>query len=381
MKVRRGRRDPLWARLAVVFGALLMLLSGGTLVGSRILIGQATSDITQATLLDGKAVAGRNINGAINLLLVGIDARSWNVESGARADSILIAHIPATHDQAYLVSVPRDWRVAILPYEKSGYAGGTDKINAAFAKAYEGGGTEIEKRGRGVSLLAETLHQQTGITFNGAAIIDFQGFLAVIKELGGVQMCIDQRAQSIHLAYNREGKLVNIEFDERTKQVYGIPPGGHRVVHEVGCRRMNAQLALDYSRIRYGLPNTDYDRQKHQQQLIKAIAKEATSNGVVTDLGKLNRVISAAGKAFVLDTGGVPIADFMFTLKGVAANDLVMVKTNNGTYNGKRINGVSYEFMSDESMAMLHAVRDGTLAQFLLTHPKMIASGGGATAR
>jgi LCP family protein required for cell wall assembly len=376
MQVRRGRRrDPLWARLIVISGAMLMLLSGGTLVGSHILIGQATADISQRDLIGGEAkAAGHNIDGAINMLLVGIDYRPWAAEAGARADTILVAHIPKTHDQAYLVSIPRDWRVDIPADDTLGYRGGTDKINGAFAVAYEGGGTEIEKRARGVSLLAKTIHQQTGIKFNGAAIIDFAGFEDVVRELGGVNMCVDQRATSIHLAYDRNGKLVNVTFDENTKRVSGVPEGGKRLVHEVGCRRMSAKLALDYSRIRYGLPNTDYDRQRHQQQLIKAIAKEATSKGMVTDLGKLKRVISAGGKAFVLDTGGVPIADFAFTLRGVAANDLVMVKTNNGTYNGQRIGGVSYEFMSDESMAMLHALRDGTLPDFLLSHPEFISS-------
>ena len=38
----------------------------------------------------------------------------------------------------------------------------------------------------------------------------------------------------------------------------------------------------------------------------------------------------------MLDTGGVPVADFIFTLKGVAANDLVLLRTNNGTFAGER---------------------------------------------
>jgi len=156
--------------------------------------------------------------------------------------------------------------------------------------------------------------------------------------------------------------------------VRDIPPGGRRVVHEIGCRRMSPELALDYSRIRYGLPNTDYDRQRHQQQLLKAIAKEATSKGMLTDLGKLNRVIKAAGRAFVLDTGGVKIEDFLFTLKGVAANDLVMIRTNRGTFNGGKIDGVSYEHLSQESMSMLQAVREGRLFEFLVQHPEFQAT-------
>jgi LCP family protein required for cell wall assembly len=377
---KKRRRDPLWAKLCLILGALLMVVSGGVLVAAKVLIGKATSNITQASLLsDGAAApvgpAGNSIKGAINMLLVGIDVRAVDGDTkGARSDTIVILHIPASHDQAYLVSIPRDLRVEIPPYPKSGYRGGTDKINGAFNGGYEGPGTELEKRARGTDLLALTINKLTGIRFNGAAIIDFVGFEAVLRELGGVDMCVDQRAESIHLGYDKNGKLIRTWFDERSERVRGLPPGGRRVVHEIGCRRMSPELALDFSRIRYGLPNTDYDRQRHQQQLIKAIAKEATSKGVLTDPGKLGRVIEAAGKAFVLDTRGVAIDDFLFTLKGVTANELMMIKTNKGTFNGGKINGVSYENLDADSVKMLAAVRDGKLFEFLLSHPAFQAT-------
>src|SRR5688500_16108291 len=38
-------RDPLWARLMIMFGALLMLLSGGMIVGGKFLLYQATSGV------------------------------------------------------------------------------------------------------------------------------------------------------------------------------------------------------------------------------------------------------------------------------------------------------------------------------------------------
>jgi LCP family protein required for cell wall assembly len=316
---------------------------------------------------------GKKIEGALNLLLVGIDVRpDW--DAGARSDTIMIVHIPASHDQAYLISIPRDWRVPIPANPETNYRGGTDKINAAFEFGYRGGGTEIEKRARGFKLLARTLNKQTGITFNGAALIDFQGFQAVIRALGGVDMCIDQRASSIHYAYDRKGKIVPIKFDEASRRVFDLPPGGKVVVHEVGCRPMSAELALDYARIRYGLPKTDYDRQRHQQQLIKAIVKKATSAGVLTDLGKINRVITAAGKAFILDTQGVSITDFLFTLRGVAANDMVVLKTNQGNFAEVKINGISYQKLTAESMDMLRAARDGKLGEFVRTHPGVVAS-------
>lgn len=52
------------------------------------------------------------INGAQNILLVGSDSRDPDAPVGEaskwRADTIVIMHIPSSHDRAYLVSVPRD---------------------------------------------------------------------------------------------------------------------------------------------------------------------------------------------------------------------------------------------------------------------------------
>lgn len=379
------RRAPLWAKLVVVTGSTLVVMSGGAYAVTRVAIDKATSNITQADLLaddvraaprKSRSPSGKKIEGPLNLLLAGIDVRpGW--DAGARADTIMIVHIPATHDQAYLMSIPRDWRVPIPANPESDYRGGTDKINAAFEFGYRGEGTETEKRARGFKLLARTLSAQTGLTFDGAALIDFQGFQSVIRELGGVDMCVDQRASSIHLAYDRNGKLVPIKFDEASHRVFDVPPGGKVVVHELGCRPMSAELALDYARIRYGLPKTDYDRQRHQQQLIRAIVKKATSAGVVTDLGQVNRVIQAAGKAFILDTQGAEIIDFLFTLKGVAANDLVVLKTNQGNFAEVKINGVSYQRLTDESLEMLHAARDGELPAFVASHPGVVAPKNG----
>ncbi|MFC0528754.1 LCP family protein [Phytohabitans kaempferiae] len=369
-------KAPLWAKVAVVLGALLMVTSGAVIVGSRLLISRVTSDITRATLIEGVAGAGaggNDIDGPVNLLLVGLDEREGRDEEGARSDTIIILHIPASHDQAYLVSIPRDARVDVPAYPKNGYAGGTTKINAAFAAGYEGPGTELEKRARGFDLLAKTINSRTGITFNGAAIIDFPGFEAVVEELGGVDMCVDTRAESIHIGVTPEGELVRGWYQEDVG-LQGLPPGAKPLVHETGCRRMSAIEALDYARIRKSLPDGDYGRQRHQQQLLKAIGKEATSKGMLIDPGRLDRVIKAAGKAFVLDTQGVPVEDFLFTFRGLAANDLVLVKTNAGEFASETIDGQSFEHLTPDTMRMLSAVRDGSLPGFLMANPAFVAT-------
>jgi LCP family protein required for cell wall assembly len=369
----------LWAKLCVVFGALLMMGSGGAIIGGKVLINQATSGVTRQNLLGEAGVApgkAASIKGPINMLLVGLDVRANQTDDSVRADTIVILHIPATHDQAYLVSIPRDTRVKIPSYPKTNFIGYSTKINAAFQAGYRGPGTVEEKRQRGMELLAMTLKELIpGIKFTGAAIIDFEGFQAVLSELGGVYMCVDVRAESIHLAENSEHRIVKVWYDDAAGKVRGIPPGYHPVVHEKGCRRMSPLLALDYSRIRKGscCPNGDYDRQRHQQQLLKAIAKQAMSTGVITDPGKLVRVMQAAGKAFILDTQGIPVENFLFTLKGVTANELTMIKTNAGRVN--TIAGTSDEQLSEASLEMLAAVRDARMVEFLTAHPEFISPG------
>ena len=359
----RKRRGPLWAKLLLVFGIVLVLASGAGIVGSRLLIHSATSAVTQTNLLGTtkktEAEGGKDLKGPIDLLLMGVDARKrWAVDD-IRADTIIVLHIPASHDQAYLVSIPRDTEVTVPAFGKSKYAGGTAKATEAFFHgAQNGGGWE-----GGAQLMAQTLKNTTGISFDGAAIIDFNGFKGVIEALGGVHMCVDQQVTSKHVKLV-DGKPMYLADARKTGKA--TKP----VVHKVGCRDMEGWEALDFARQRYGLKNGDYDRQRHQQQLIKAIAKKAAGSGVLTNPIKVNQLIKAAGKAFVLDTGGVSVADFMFTLKGVAAKDMVLLRTNNGTFAGT---AGGRESITPESKEMFAAVRKDKLGPFILANPGVVA--------
>lgn len=375
-------KAPWWAKLLVVAGALMMVVSGGVLVGAKVFFSKVSEAIPQENLLGDAGIKGTTIDGPVNLLLVGLDQRESQNDDSVRSDTIIMVHIPASHDQAYLVSVPRDLRVKIPDYPKSNFKGWSTKINASFQGGYRGPGTEIDKRKRGMELLALTIRNSWGISFDGAAIIDFAGFEAVLKELGGVEICVDRPAEAIHLAKDKDGKIVshNVWYDDSQGKVRGIPPGGSVYKYSVGCQRMTPELALEYSRLRKGTccPNGDYDRQRHQQHLIKQIVKEATSKGMLKDLGKLNRVMQAAGKAFVLDTRGVPIEDYLVTFKDIGEN-MIQVKTNAGKVN--TIEGSSDEALTPASIEMMAAFKNKTLPTWLASHMDFIgtdsdASGG-----
>ena len=303
-------RDPLWARLLIVFGVVLALASGGVIGGGKVLANRYENSVKRDTLIadDARAEPARvpaRIAGPLNFLLLGSDARPLENAEGVRADTIIVAHIPASLDRVYLLSIPRDLRVEIPPYPLTGFQGSHEKINAAYQHA--GGGSD------GVQLLSMTLSSLLNIRFDGAALVDFTGFQDVVKALGGVDMCVDHRVVSEHVGFDSKGKYLHPN------------DGGTAVVYEVGCRQFNGWQALDYVRQRYSLPDGDYGRQRHQQQFLQALLRKARSQGIATNPIRLDRFIRAVAGTLTVDTGGMSLESLVFGLREIGTSDIVGV--------------------------------------------------------
>ncbi|MFC7244803.1 LCP family protein [Catellatospora aurea] len=370
-KKKSKRTAPLWAKLTLTFGALLMMVAGGAIVGVKSFEGQLTDNVAVVDVLGdaGKTDTGpkgSDLKGAIDMLLLGIDVRATQEKDNARADTVLLLHIPATHDQAYLMSIPRDTQVSIPANPKTKYSGGTNKINAAFYFGAQNGGGWAG----GLGLTAKTVTKLTGITFDGAAVIDFGGFKKIIDALGTVNVCVEEDTKSSHyFMIDGKPKYVSGSGNDNLAVERRLGLLGKEYLHKKGCREKPGWEALDYSRIRKSLDDGDYGRQRHQQQLIKAMAKKAGSSGVLTDLGKVNALMKAVGESMILDTHGVPLIDFMFSLKDLAGADLVLLKTNAGWYNSSGSGG---EALSSNTMQMFRAAKNDQLGQFALLNPEFV---------
>jgi LCP family protein required for cell wall assembly len=379
----RKRRDPLWAKLLVIFGALLMLTSGVAIFGTKALLAEATKSVSQQNLL-GSAGADRThatVNGAKNILLVGVDSRPDQSASDlVRSDSIIILHIPATHDQGYMISIPRDTYVDIPAYDngKDKYNGGRDKINAAFAFGGQGL-TGDAARQHGFELLEKTIQALPGmssIKFDAGAIVDFTGFQQVVSVLGGVTMYVDETTKSIHVGFTKSGKEEEPFHINSDGTVGSAVPGVTPETYTQGTHHLSAWQALDYVRQRDLLANGDgdYGRQRHQQQFIKAIFKEILSSGTLTNPSKLSKVLDTVGKAMTVDSGGVSIEDWIFAMRNIGANDLLTIKTNDGQYSTQMINGQSVQTLDDTSMQLLQSVVTDSVGSFVQIHPDWVAT-------
>ena len=139
------------------------------------------------------------------------------------------------------------------------------------------------------------------------------------------------------------------------------------------AEHLAAWEALDYVRQREGLPHGDYDRQRHQQQFLKAVFSQLMSKGTLTDPSKFNALTKAAGDLLTMDLGKSPLIDWIFSFKNLNAKDVVTIQTNKGNYSSQNIGGKSYQTLSPESIDMLQALHDDALFDFLSTHPDFIA--------
>jgi LCP family protein required for cell wall assembly len=315
-------------------GVALAVLAGLSLGGLKLVTERLNDALKKADLLDSGARSGNGeLHGPLNYLLIGSDQRPANPTMGHRADSIVIVHIPAGLDRAYLISIPRDLRVTIPPYPPSGYKGGQDKINAAFQYG----------QADGAKLLSATVTNLTGVRFDGAAIVDFTGFTRVVDLLGGVNVCVDRPVTSIHT--------------------------GH--VFPTGCYTMDGAQSLDYARQRYGLPRGDYDRQRHQQQILKGIAQKLTDPAVLANPLRLDQTVRAIGATMTVDTNGVPLNDLVLSFRNMRAQNVYGIRLPS---TGASVGGTSYNVLTPEADGLFKAIREGDVPAWAAANPRWVNS-------
>jgi LCP family protein required for cell wall assembly len=345
-----------------------MVVSGGAIITSKVVLARYAGSVKTQDLFGDPAVGATkvsDIKGPLNILLVGIDPRDEN--TAPLSDSIIVVHIPKDMDQAYLFSIPRDLLVDIPAFAKTGFKGGRAKINAAmsFGSSIGNGKHDVAQ---GFDLLAKTVSQLTGIQkFDAGAIINFGGFKKIVDAMGGVTMTIDQNVKSEHL--QPDGKP-RPRYARCADNQCAHPYYGPQATYKVGTYHLQGWQALDYVRQRYGLPKSDYDRQRHQQQFIKAMAQQALSKDVITNPAKLDKVLKAAGSALIFDGKGHSVVDWGFALKNVRSDDMTLIKLPGGsvfegnTYKGEGLQPSATDFFT--------SVIQDRVDTFLFAHPEFL---------
>lgn len=239
-------------------------------------------------------------------LLVGTDSREELTEDqrsefatgyteGHRADTVMLLHVPGFGDPT-LVSLPRDSYVEIRGY-------GWHKLNSAHSL----GGPE---------LLVDTVEQSTGLRVDGYLEIGFGGFVNVVEEVGGVEMCLDAPIQ-----------------DDRAH--LDLP---------AGCQELTGAEALGYVRMRYSDPRGDLGRVERQREFLAALVQRLASPATVLNPVRLHQVGTATGSSLsfgedtsILEAGRMALAMRAVSTGSGTSTTVPVANTNHPTNVGSTV--------------------------------------------
>ena len=325
--VRPGSSAPLWGAagkagyaLSCVAAALVLAVSGF----SYFVVRDVSSIGGSHAIVSGPSI------GAQNILLMGLESRTdWNgnilpndilkaLHAGSRqgieydgvggnaTNTLILLHIPAGGKKAVGFSIPRDDWVNFADTLGTQQVG---KIDQAYGVSMAAKEYQLRTQDPGMSpnqvayqgneagraATVATVEQLTGVHIDHFAEINLDGFYELAKVLGGVEVCLNHA----------------VPYD----------PNSGFYAHKAGYQHLSAAMALAFVRQRDGLLNGDLDRTHRQQAFLDSVMQQLRTEGVLSDLTKINSLLSVA-RQYVITDSGWNLLDFASQMRSLTSGNL-----------------------------------------------------------
>lgn len=266
-------------------------------------------------------------NGGGPSIAAAIESGKWN-PGAHRSDTIMILHIDADREHAYLVSIPRDSYVEI--YDGKGHTTGKHKINSAFSLY-------------GPSGYVETIEHLTNVRMKHLAIITWNGFKDLTNELGGVRIYIPET----------------------------VTDSAQNVTWHKGWHHFNGERALKYVRSRHGLPGGDFDRMHRQQNFLRTMMGKLLDQGFSSPT-KLPGLLDAVTQNLTVDDGwsNGDIRDLALSMRDLRTDDVTFINAPLAPDWNKTIEGEGSVVLLDEQECakLWTSLREDTMADYVKAH-------------
>ncbi|MBI4812636.1 LCP family protein [Candidatus Falkowbacteria bacterium] len=192
----------------------------------------------------------------INILLLGMGGK--NHEGAYLTDTVILASIQPSIKKTALISIPRD---LTIPMEGMGWR----KINNVNAYA------EVKEPGSGGLAASQALGDVLNIPVDYYLRVDFEGFINIINELGGVKIYVENVLDDY--SYPVLGKEEIYPYEARFEHLH----------IDSGWQEMDGELALKYARSRHGAggEGSDFARARRQQKILEAVKDKVLSLNVL----------------------------------------------------------------------------------------------------
>ena len=305
--------------LAVVIGALLAV--GGV----------SAIDLYNTLNRDNIVLANVgdiDLNGPLNILVVGSDTRAGQGDGFGQVDSeladvIMLLHISKDRKNAVVVSFPRDLLVSIpeCPNPEGGTfpAKNRQQINSSIGYG-------------GVACTHLTVQEFTGLEIPFVAMIDFKGVIEMSNAVGGVEVVID--------------KPISDDWS------------GFYI--EAGTHTLQGVEALAFLRTRHGIGDgSDLARISNQQLFLTSLFDKIKEDGTLNNPIRLYSLSSAAARNMKLSESMTDLAT-MVTLAGamrdVDASKLVFTQVPTRVLSGAEEGRL--ESLSDQAKALFELIQN-----------------------
>lgn len=197
----------------------------------------------------------------VNILLIGTDSRNITAENAdGRSDSMILVSLNKEKGTISLISFMRDARVERIG--KSGKFTFFNKLNGAFRGGYGGGGP---------GELINTLNYNFKLDIQEYIAVGFDGFAALIDQIGGLDVPVDQA----------EINFINDRIRGYHPTEPALVKNATPVDAEPGIIHLDGAQCLIYARNRHtgvdGGSGNDFDRVNRQQEIIKLVYEKVTT--------------------------------------------------------------------------------------------------------
>lgn len=237
-------------------------------------------------------------NGRTNVLILGTSEDDPGHQGSNLTDSIMILSVDQKKKNAFMISVPRDLNVKFGQACAEGYQG---KINGYFTCV--GGDPEnIDATKTALKTTGDFIGEIFGLDIQYGANVNYTVMRDLVKAVGSVTVTIESRDPRGQMDSNFDWKCgVGDRKVSRAEVLRRCPPSGHFIDYPNGPVELDAEHALYLAQARgdlaptYGFEQSNFDREKNQQKIVKALREKAMSAGVLADFGKVNGIIDALG--------------------------------------------------------------------------------------
>ncbi|NLE51265.1 MAG: hypothetical protein GX613_07640 [Chloroflexi bacterium] len=193
----------------------------------------------------------------VNIALLGSDTTQGN--GIGRTDVMILVSVNKRENTAAMWHLPRDLFVYI-PHHTM------DRLNLAFAY-----GARSTYPDSGWELFSETILYNFGIELDFYARVNFDDFMTIVEELGGVNISVDCAIT--------DWRLIDPELDptlEESWEQYTLP---------IGRQTLEPYMALWYARSR--VTTSDLDRGRRQMDLLRAMWYQAREQDLFSQVTEL----------------------------------------------------------------------------------------------